>query len=56
MPFDNKVMVFQVATVGCVWKTSFHKSGHILSRIHNILVIEKIKNFKTSRDWLTYKN
>ena len=30
MPFDNKVMVIQVHEIGCVWKTPFHKSGHII--------------------------
>ena len=28
MSFDNKVMIFQVCTIGCVWKTPFRKSGH----------------------------
>jgi len=29
MSFYNKGMVFQVYKIGCVWKTSFRKSGHI---------------------------
>jgi len=30
------------------------KNYYVMSSV-KLLVIEKIKNFKTSRDWLTYK-
>ena len=30
MSFDSKVMVFEVYEIGCVWKTPFCKSSHIL--------------------------
>ena len=37
--FDNQVMVFQVQRIECVWKTPFHKSGHIFV-YHRCSVLE----------------